>query len=153
MNKKILVIILIVFLLLMSYFLFKLAKGRPSGLVPQPTPSSTSNYSKFKKGDKIIISNVEMNDVLSNPVETNSFGDGLILKGNSYQIVYLKNSNNFLISILDSPFEKFKLVAEQEFLRLLGVSEIDACRLNVTVTTPAFANPAEAGGIYKLSFC
>jgi hypothetical protein len=59
----------------------------------------------------------------------------------------------FLVTILGSPFEEYKRKAEEIFHKVLGISQADACRLNVTIGTPYFANPNESGKEYHLSYC
>ena len=59
----------------------------------------------------------------------------------------------FFISVVSWPFDEHRLVAEADFLDKLGITDDEACRLNVDETTPAFANPDKAGKTYALSFC
>jgi len=86
--------------------------------------------------------------------DTTPQGDAVIkTNDHKYQIVYLKNTDSILISILGSPFEATRQEAEQDLLTTLDISKADACRLSVTINTTISANPDEAGVDYSLSFC
>lgn len=83
----------------------------------------------------------ENGDLLLNPES----GDFLIL--------FFPESEQFNISITRSPFETIRNRAEEEFLSLMGFDTDFICNLNVTITTPRYANPMQAGKSYSLSFC
>ncbi len=106
-----------------------------------------------EENEKIVISGVPVNNFFISPVQTNQQGDILIIDDPKYQIAYLNQFGSFIISILGSPFDDARQKAESQFLNTLGISPQDACRLPVTLNTPSFANPDEAGTNYKLSFC
>lgn len=93
------------------------------------------------------------NNALSEIIETNNQGDSLIVNKSSYQIIYHKNLDQFMISILKSPFEDIRQIAEQEFLQITQADVATVCKLDAVVTTPYFANPDLAGKIFPLSFC
>lgn len=103
--------------------------------------------------EKITISEVEMDNFYKKGEKINPQNDILIEKKDNFQIVYLSQFNKFLISILSSPFETARKEAEVEFLTTLGITEEEACLLNVSITTPFFANPDYAGKDFPLSFC
>ena len=71
-----------------------------------------------------------------------------------FRIVYMPSyQNEFLVNILASPFMTAKKEAEKEFLKLLDISEKDACWLYIVITTDTYANPDYADKNYRLSFC
>lgn len=74
-------------------------------------------------------------------------------EGADYEIIYINQNDQYLISISGSPFEEKRKLAEQNFLKTFKINKEEACKLNVVITTPTFANPKEAGINYKLSFC
>lgn len=92
-------------------------------------------------------------NALSEVVETNKQGNKLVINESGYQILYLKEFDQFLISILQSPFETIRQEAEKEFLRITQAEKDTACQLDVVITTPRFANPDLAGQTFYLSFC
>lgn len=149
------VILVGVFLFILLLILFFRANSKLSSPSAHPTPAiSTPLPTVTKSQGRITISGVSVKDVLSSPQATTPQGDVLIVdKPHAYQIVYLKSTNSFLISILGSPFEPIRQQAEQQFLILLDISQVQACMLSVTITTPISANPNEAGKDYPLSFC
>jgi len=87
------------------------------------------------------------------PEVINKQGDTILFENNDFQIVWLAQSNSYTISILSSPFAEIRSQAEQKLGEVLNKSPQDLCLFNVTVTTPNFANPDEAGNEYGLSFC
>ncbi len=70
-----------------------------------------------------------------------------------YHLFYFAPEELFIISIQRYPFDEIRPIAEQEFLKTLAIGEEDACKLNVELTTPGYANPGKAGKTYSLSFC
>lgn len=76
-----------------------------------------------------------------------------LVETNEYSIVYQKKFDVFIISVTGTPFEQVREKAEQEFLSLTQSTERTACRLNVKIGTPFFANPDLAGKNFPLSFC
>lgn len=118
-----------------------------------PTPIPTIPVFITPVGDKINISGITVNDFRKTPVEVNDKNDTLIVDNEKFQIVYLAQFNKFLITILSSPFEQVRKEGELEFLKVLGISQEDACKLTVEVNTTQFANPDFSGTAFPLSFC
>jgi cytoskeletal protein RodZ len=79
--------------------------------------------------------------------------DYIVEETKDFAIDYYDEDKGFLIVILGSPFEEKKRDAEKTFLENLDITEEEACKLKVEITTPMYANPDEAGGVYSLSFC
>lgn len=102
---------------------------------------------------RIMVSGISVKNPRSSVVMENEQGDVVFSKSNGFEIVYLPTFKQFLISITAPPFNENVSAAEQEFLDRLGISEAEACKLNVVITTPQSANPNEAGKNYGLSFC
>ncbi len=123
-------------------------RGKETGL-----PSQTQTTGGTQPTAKIKISGVEVNDFQKGGVSKNNQGDSLFVNTSDYQIAYIPKDNLFMISILGSPFTEVQKRAETNFLRELGIEKEKACQLKVSITTPYFANPAESGKTYKLSFC
>ena len=124
----------------------------PTQVVPTIPPVALA-ITKTSKPDKVIISNVEVKNVFDTPVSKTETNDMVLFENSKYQIVYIAVSNSFIISITASPFESIKKEAESRFLNLLDVNKEGACKINVSITTPRFANPDNAGIVYPLSFC
>ena len=118
----------------------------PSGGESFPEPT-------IPESSKIESSNVKVNNFYKDSKKINSFGDRLISEEKDFEIIYFPRGDQFLISVLASPFYPKRLEAEKKLLNVLGISEKEACKLNVSITTPAFVNPNEAGIDYSLSFC
>jgi len=137
MSKFILIIIIliIVLLILLGAFLYlRLNKN-------QPQENKQSDVEKAKT------------NALSKAVKTSTEGDMLLVNNSDYQIVYLKESDQFLLSINKTPFEQIRGDAEEEFRKITRADKETVCKLNVTVSTPSFANPSLGGKVFPLSFC
>lgn len=105
-------------------------------------------------GEKIEISGVSVNDFFKQlPEGASKDYVSIALVQNYYHVFYFAPDQLFTISIQRSPFDEMREIAEQEFLKSLDVSEENACKLNVQITTPLYANPGKAGQSYRLSFC
>lgn len=148
-RKTIIIIVLVAIIITaISYILPNNNSGQPASS-PAPKAGSTSNQAS----SKISISGIEVNNFLKNPLRTDNRKDATFLDNPKYGFVYFQKENQFLISITGSPFSTVKIQAENEFLTKLGIDKDQACRLNVVITTPYYANPNESGKNYKLSFC
>jgi len=79
--------------------------------------------------------------VLDSVVAIGRRGDVLISNGNgdkTYHIVWLQDTNDYLVSIQKEPFEQNRERAESDFLKILGKGSIEsAC------TYPVFVQPAQ----------
>ncbi len=154
--KKIIIIAGV--LLLVSSIGYFLTQKRQESVAPSvrtPLPQSQLPISELNlpTGEKMSVSGTEIKNVYKTALDINDTGDVVYAEANSYQQVYHPKDQYFLISVTGSPFESARTEAEKQFLAILQISKEDACKLNVTITTPRYANPDEAGKIYKLSFC
>lgn len=119
---------------------------------PLPSPSFVQT-SSIPQGKSYTISGVQINNFYETAKEVKLDGEVIIEENEDYRIMYFPEREYFLISIYSSPFENSRQVAEQSFMKILGISPSKACKLHVSITTPAFVNPKEAGTDYHLSFC
>ncbi|MFC1625584.1 hypothetical protein ACFL1Q_00880 [Patescibacteria group bacterium] len=161
MNKKRLIIFLIfLVIILLVFFLIKNRKKAVSDSIqpnesnlPQFTPPPSTPLTKQEDTSSTTVSGVKMRDFYKTASKIDEAGDMLLFGKEEYSIYFFPNEKHFLITILKSPFQEIRLQAEKEFLKLLDISEEDACKLNSNVVTPRFANSEEAGKYFKLSFC
>lgn len=153
MNKKILLIIasFIAFSVLFGIFLI-LSALKPTSpvqnLIPTPTPVSQS--STF---EKTVVRGINVNVFLSPTPSLDPAGLPLVVETDTYRIIYHPEDESFAITILASPFVTIQKQAEQQLLSLLGVSQQQACLLQVTISSPSKINPDYTGKIVGLSFC
>lgn len=81
-------------------------------------------------------------------------GDTIFLEENNrFSIGFLKLDNSFGIVLSAKPIDVVRKDAEDSFLRDLGISEKDACKLKVTVRIPASIGVNGADRNIGLSFC
>ena len=71
----------------------------------------------------------------------------------NYAIVFYPKTNSFQITLTETPIQTARNQAEQVFLKDLGVSTTDACKLNVVLDVPYAADPNLSAANYGLSFC
>ena len=162
MNKKRIVIISIIVVLLISAISFAIYKNQKNKnqttnlkVTPIPTSQLPTSYPVYQKpeGLTIEISGVEINNIYNLNPQINERKDATFKTSDQYQLIYFSKENEFLISILASPFDQIRLIAEQDFLKILGINTNQACKLQVIISTPLYVNPNEAGKNYRLSFC
>ena len=170
--RKFLIITVVAFVFLVIIIVVLMFSGPEKGTetVPTPIPLPTDEYYRqispgmeqaviptvvisLPPTDKVIINKVVVNNFFPKATKINQYGDYSLLKNEEYKILYEAQFNLFLISIISSPFKEIRKTAEGEFVKILGVTQADACKLNVSITTPLYANPQEAGKNYRLSFC
>lgn len=77
----------------------------------------------------------------------------VIQQAPTYSIVYNVSDSSFIISILSAPLEAARQAAETAFLNSLGISQKDACALNVYEGVPASVSNKYIGEPFPLSFC
>lgn len=118
-----------------------------------PTPSLSSQQISLPQGSIYPISEIHMKNFYQFAQEIKSDGEVIIEENENYRIMYFPEREYFLISILSSPFSDVRKGAEESFLQILGLNRENACKLNLSITTPIFVNPNEAGTDYHLSFC
>ena len=117
--------------------------------VPQPHNNAESASSE----EKIEISGVEVSNFINESENEKPPSFYTIARTADYHFFYIPDQELFYISITSYPFGDFRTQAEQQLLHSLGITQEKACMLNVDIATPMFANPAQAGHIYGLSFC
>lgn len=92
--------------------------------------------------------------VITDVVTIGAQGDILIREEDAYQIVFLNQSQQFLLAIYGYPFDQARSKAERAFVDAVaqGVTE-KACAKTVRVVPMPFAHPDREGREYPLSFC
>jgi len=71
----------------------------------------------------------------------------------AYSILYVEFDQSFNVAILQEPLGEVRKRAEQELIKLLGVSQTDLCRLRYIVSTPNWVNEIYSGKNLGFSFC
>ncbi len=119
-----------------------------------PAPSQQPIISPVVTPQQGNQNSVIINNIFAHPLAETPQGDVLFVnQPDQYQIVYLSQFNKFHISITGSPFDLYRQQAEQAFIKSLGITQSEACMLDVEATTPISINPNNAGISYPLSFC
>lgn len=97
---------------------------------------------------RVVTNNIYTNALVNYPENGVGFGQSRF-----YVMSYTPTTDNFTITILDPDIKVATTVAEADFLRLLNITKIEACELNVSLNVPYNVNPAYAGKSFSLSFC
>jgi hypothetical protein len=92
------------------------------------------------------------NFYLSNPI-VDEGGTLLIEQSENYTITYDPTTGAFWIIINGTPFDSFRNIAEQDFLKLLNISKGDACKLIVSISAPYDPYNPSSFKEFPLSFC
>jgi hypothetical protein len=77
----------------------------------------------------------------------------IITQNDNYEINYNTTDSGFYLDIKQAPFDANRASAETNFLNLLGVSQVDACKLTVAVGVEPTADSGLSGKALPLSFC
>lgn len=114
--------------------------------------SKRKTLSKKITSDTITVSGVKVKNFYKTAEAIH--GNVVILLIGDNSIVFYKNSDEFSMSAMataPSDFKKNRRLVEGEFLRILGVTRTDACKLRVRLTKNAPGG--WDGKEYGLSFC
>jgi hypothetical protein len=123
-------------------------------LPPDVTPILAPQIDvEIPESDKITVKDVELRNFYKTAYSVGRIGDALLVDRPQYKIVYYPLDEAFLITILVPGFDNLRPKAEEDLLSVLQINESTACQLDVFTTTPRYANPAEAGKNWPLSFC
>jgi len=72
---------------------------------------------------------------------------------NKYQIDYSPKDNVYSITILATPFEENRTLAENALLKKLNISKTQACQLKVDIGMPYFVDKNIHPSFTTFSFC
>lgn len=161
LNKKIIIflsVITSIIFLIVFFIMLIIGKQTPKRPGPLPTlipdnEAPTAPPTPVTTADKIKINGIAVKNFYSEAVKTNSNGDVLIVDNPRYQISYLKQFEQFKITILGADFEAIKNEAENKFLIVTSLDKQNACRLNVEEDVLSSAGGRYAGSVFPLSFC
>jgi hypothetical protein len=132
--------------------------GLPAASVGSSTPVLASAvWNNLPTSTTIVIGTAKggvsvKNFYLANP-PTDSDGDVVLKQTQNYVIVYNPLDSSFWLGITGSPFATWQNTAEQDFLTTLGISQSDACKLDVTSGVIYSPNNPNDGKSFPLSFC
>ncbi|OGM09778.1 hypothetical protein A2W13_01190 [Candidatus Woesebacteria bacterium RBG_16_36_11] len=154
-NKRVLIIGVVIVVLAIWIIGLIIGKNETSEVILTPSPVSTTTPKPLNipESPKINVSGIEVNNFYKEAIIIGGDGYALFDKTDKFKIAYIPVDKSFLISILDNPFEDVKKEAEKAFLQKLGITQEEACLLNVNIATNIRINPSYAGKNYKLSFC
>ncbi|HEX4104173.1 MAG TPA: hypothetical protein VHZ04_01695, partial [Candidatus Paceibacterota bacterium] len=120
--------------------------------VASPTPLVTPSGSTFVIGTNQ--GQVPVNNFYENPDYVTTDNQTVVLTENAtYTIVYNVSDSSFIISLLSTPLPAARTAAESAFLQQLGITESDACKLNVDEGVPISVSDQYPGEDLGLSFC
>jgi hypothetical protein len=176
MRKKIAIIIVALVAVIVAvgvYFAIRAAlqssRGsgvqEPGGILPPVATGTLPNQattatSSFPAGNTFQIGTGQGVITVNNFYKTDAYitedqQTVVLVENDNYTIVYNRDDSGFIIAFLsmqNSSLQALRAAAEADFLSQLGVSESDACKLNVdeSVTDKTSADYGSAMG---LSFC
>jgi hypothetical protein len=166
MNKKLIVIIAIVAVIAIAFVVFFFASKNNSatttgnvgttGTLPiitsstplAPTPTSTTLVLGTTQGSVTTTNFYKSAAYITQDQQTVVVSDQP-----SYTISYNVADSSFVISLLSTPLEDARQAAESAFLSALGISQQNACKLNVYEGVPISVSDQYPGESFPLSFC
>lgn len=164
LNKRVVIALVVIVLILGAGFLVYQNKTQEEEVAQLPSrtqedlvfelPESEIKIGEIpENAESIRIDEVIVDNFYQDNQIMNDNGDVSLATSEEFGIVFLPQYNLFIVSIIGSPFEEIRSQAEQALLQQLEVNEEEACKLNVVVNTPVWANEEESGITYPLSFC
>jgi hypothetical protein len=116
---------------------------------------------KSSKDSEITIENkdnegIKINNIYQDPIEITPGAVTITRTTDLATYFYNEDGNKFTITLNEGTIDDFlqkKPLAEQEFLNILGVSQSDACKLNVQVLNGGSFDPELQGKSFPLNFC
>lgn len=153
-KTRILIIGLIILGILLVILTFlRSPQEKAPAVLPTPTPVAPAFPNRFPTGDTVTIDGVTVDNFYQTTAPLDAAGDMELANDSQYHITYLADTHQFLITITGKGFAQNRYAAEQKLLSQLGLSQEDACKLNIVITTTSSANPDQAGQSLPLSFC
>ncbi|HUC31618.1 MAG TPA: hypothetical protein VMR99_02955 [Candidatus Paceibacterota bacterium] len=163
MKKIIIVLASLIALILIAFGIFLLVqKNSVSSTTPPPTgtlpPVSTSTPLVVPTSTTITIGTSQGSVTVKNFYESAAYitqdqQTVAVTDTPDYVIAYNISDSSFGIALLSTPLEAARQAAESALLSALGVSQKDACKLNVYEGVPADVSDQYVGQSFPLSFC
>lgn len=159
-RKRILVVggLVLLALLVLVFFagvqLWKAANGPPSisDDFSRPTPEKNANgyfvIEGMGAGGEVLTK-----DFLVGVEPINPQGDRILVDAEDYSISYINPFRQFFIAFNAVPSLDVRRDAEKKLVDMLGISEQDACKLDIHETVPAIEGDEYAGVNFGFSLC
>lgn len=156
MKRTAIIIGAIMFIVVLSIYFFVMnKKNQNEGNVPSDQENNESLINKTQ--EKITIETNEGTVQIDNIYKEGGelFKGGITFKESSdYYISFDEASQSFSIAIMNAEdLYGARARAEEEFVRVLGITNEQACELKVDLGVPYNVNPQLPADNYGLSFC
>ena len=130
-------------------------------LLPVPSSSSGIVDSLISRvSNKLLIKtsdnkNIFVNNFYSLPSATiiDEEKDVEIIAAQNYSIVFYAKDSSFNVALLGNNLIASRNEAETVLVKILGIAQVDTCRLTVSLGVPYFVSPDASGVNYNLSYC
>ncbi len=137
------VIVIILFVAAVWYFFSNQQSADYKPTIVNNQLSVTTSSQK-----ELLIANVYSHAIIQYPENGVGFA-----RTNFYEMSYYPKDDGFIITLLDSDVEKARSTAEQDFLKLLNITEKQACTLKISIGVPYSVNKEYAGKDLKFQYC
>ena len=152
MNKKIIITIALVSVFVLSligYLVFLTFTDAPT--------KDENGRGEIRTNEKVGIQvgnqTIAVNDFFSHPVRVLDDQTLYIADQADYGITYWPDEKSFHVFVFTEPVTETSKKAEQQFLKLLGVTESEACILDPTISGPNSLDEFADDKAYSFSFC
>lgn len=119
-------------------------------------PSSSTEVTYTSDGKIALNTNteqIEINDIYSQPVDTLEHNGVTFAQTEDYIMTFFPEQQEFNVAILNPDISQGRKVFEEDFLRVLGITRQEACKIHIQVGVPYSVNPTATTANYGLSFC
>lgn len=121
--------------------------------VTVPVQKITQKISVTNAPGKSVVSGVVVNDISKIGRVIDTKGDMVFSDDRRYQVMYLPLYKIFYVTVLEAPFEQNRILAENYFIKTLGITRDQSCRMTVYVDVSEVIDPKKGGKKYNLSWC
>ncbi len=121
------------------------------------TPPATAFLSDLETQEKLEIHTrkgiIKINNVYKKSISELSNSGVAFADNNNYYMAFYPQDESFIVVIQNEDVFSARKAAEEDFLKILGISSGDACLLNISLRIPFDISEAYSGEDYGLSFC
>lgn len=118
-----------------------------------PVQKITPKISVTNAPGKSVVSGVIVNDISKIGRVIDAKGDMVFSDDRRYQVMYLPLYKIFYVTVLEAPFAQNRILAENYFIKTLGITRDQSCRMTVYVDVSEVIDPKKGGKKYNLSWC
>lgn len=117
------------------------------------TPTQTLALQTTDGGAVAVNNFLKDPNTVADPINSGYYDLGSATNTPSFMVTYIASTQYFNIELLQEPIGQSRELAQLYLERVLGISEIDLCRIHYTVSAPSSVSSLYGGASLGFSFC